>query len=77
MYMQMKLHFNKEEEIFLPLPEEVDFDEKKISLLAPLVIALLGCKAGEAANYIAPGGTAKIAIEEILYQLGAAGESLL
>lgn len=77
MYILVKLHLNKEEEIFLPLPEEADFDEKKISLLAPLVVVLLGCKAGDAVNYKAPGGTAKIAIEEILYQAEAAGEFLL
>jgi len=61
MYILVKLHLNREEEIFLPLPEEADFDEKKISLLAPLGVALLGCKTGDAVNYKAPGGTAKIA----------------
>ena len=63
--------------VTLVLPEEADFDEKKISLLAPLGVALLGCKAGEAVNYEAPGGIVKIAIEEILYQPEAAGEFLL
>lgn len=60
--------------VTLVLPDEADFNEKKISLLAPLGVALLGCKAGDMVKYKAPGGIAKIAIEEILYQPEAAGE---
>ena len=58
----------------LVFPQEADYEQKKVSLLAPLGAALLGRHAGEELCYDAPGGKEKIVIEEIVYQPEAAGE---
>lgn len=58
----------------LVFPQEADFEQKKVSLLAPLGAALLGRHAGEELCYDAPGGSTRIVIEEIVYQPEAAKE---
>lgn len=60
--------------ITLVFPQEADYEQKKVSLLAPLGAALLGCYAGEEICYKAPGGSTKIIIKEIIYQPEAAKE---
>jgi len=60
--------------VTLVFPQEADYEQKKVSLLAPLGAALLGCRAGEEIDYKAPGGSTRILIEEIVYQPEAAGE---
>jgi len=58
--------------VTLVFPQEADYEQKKVSLLAPLGAALLGCHAGEEICYQAPGGSTKIVIKEIIYQPEAA-----
>jgi len=58
----------------LVFPQEADYEQKKVSLLAPLGAALLGRHAGEEFCYNAPGGSTRIVIEEIVYQPEAAKE---
>jgi regulator of nucleoside diphosphate kinase len=58
--------------VTLVFPQEADYDQKKVSLLAPLGAALLGRHAGEKVCYDAPGGRTAILIEEILFQPEAA-----
>lgn len=58
----------------LVFPQEADYEQKKVSLLAPLGAALLGRHAGEELCYDAPGGSTRIVIEEIVYQPEAAKE---
>ena len=60
--------------ITLVFPQEADYEQKKVSLLAPLGAALLGCHAGEEICYEAPGGRKRIVITDILYQPEAAKE---
>jgi regulator of nucleoside diphosphate kinase len=60
--------------VTLVFPQEADYEQKKVSLLAPLGAALLGCHAGEEICYEAPGGSTRILIKEILYQPEAAKE---
>jgi len=60
--------------VTLVFPQEADYEQKKVSLLAPLGAALLGCHAGEEICYEAPGGRKKIVITDILYQPEAAKE---
>ncbi|MBN1835787.1 MAG: nucleoside diphosphate kinase regulator [Spirochaetales bacterium] len=60
--------------ITLVFPQEADYEQKKVSLLAPLGAALLGRHTGEEVGYEAPGGSASVRIEEILYQPEAAGD---
>jgi regulator of nucleoside diphosphate kinase len=60
--------------VTLAFPHEADYEQKKISLLAPLGAALLGCHTGEEVCYEAPAGSTKIRIKKILYQPEAAKE---
>ncbi|MCC6423928.1 MAG: nucleoside diphosphate kinase regulator [Phycisphaerales bacterium] len=58
----------------LVYPEEADINEDKLSVLAPLGRALLGCHVGQVIEFNAPGGKRKLKIEKILYQPEAAGD---
>ena len=60
--------------ITLVFPQEADYEQMKVSLLAPLGAALLGHHSGEQVSYDAPGGRTRILIEELLFQPEAAGE---
>lgn len=61
-------------ELTLVFPQEADYEQRKVSLLAPLGAAILGRRVGEEVSYQTPGGTTRILIESILYQPEAAGE---
>lgn len=65
----------KEEKVYtLVFPSESNFEQQKISILAPIGTAILGYRAGDAVEWRVPGGIRKLRIEEILYQPEAAGE---
>lgn len=49
-------------------PEEADFDEGKVSILAPLGTAVLGYRIGDQIDWETPSGLRKIEIEAILFQ---------
>lgn len=61
-------------EFILVFPQDADYEQKKVSLLAPLGAALLGSQIGQTVRYQAPGGTSTILVEEILYQPEASGD---
>ena len=64
-----------ESEIYtLVYPDEADIDEGKLSVLAPLGIALLGTKVGQVRKFDAPAGQRRLKVERILYQPEAAGD---
>ena len=65
---------NKDFTLQLVYPEEANIKENKISIFAPIGIALLGYKKGDIINWKTPGGNVKIKIEDILYQPEAAGD---
>jgi regulator of nucleoside diphosphate kinase len=58
----------------LVYPHEANINEGKLSVLAPLGIALLGTKAGQVINFDAPAGQRRLKVEKILYQPEAAGD---
>ena len=58
----------------LVYPEEANIKENKISIFAPIGIALLGYKKGDIISWRTPGGNVKIKIEDIIYQPEAAGD---
>ena len=58
----------------LVYPEEADIAASKLSVLAPLGIALLGTQMGEVVSFDAPVGQRRLVVEEILYQPEAAGD---
>ncbi|MDX5422270.1 MAG: nucleoside diphosphate kinase regulator [Hymenobacteraceae bacterium] len=59
-------------------PKDADLSKWKISVLAPLGTAVLGCKIGDTVEWTAPQrGTVTYKVEEILYQPEAAGDLYL
>ena len=65
----------EEESIYsIVFPTEANFDERKISVLAPLATALLGSRLGATVEFEAPGRTRRLQILEILYQPESAGD---
>ncbi len=68
------LDTNEEYTYSIVFPTETDYDEGKISILAPLATALLGCKRGDTVEFEAPSRLRRLKIKEILYQPEAAGD---
>ena len=61
----------------LVFPTEADFDEGKISVLAPVGTAMLGYRVGSRIEWQVPSGLRRLKVEEILYQPEAAGDYTL
>jgi regulator of nucleoside diphosphate kinase len=55
-------------------PDAADYAKGKVSVLAPIGMALLGCRAGDVVEWPVPAGIRKLKIEEVLYQPEAAGQ---
>lgn len=65
-------------ELTLVYPKDMDTSGKTISILAPVVSALLGLSQGDEIEWPKPGGgLLKVSIKEIVYQPERAGEFLL
>lgn len=58
----------------LVFPDEADFNEGKISILAPIGTAMLGYRAGDTFSWQVPAGVRRIKILSILYQPEASGD---
>ena len=70
-----ELKTNKEFEITLVYPKDVDVFARKVSVLAPVGIAILGCKEGDVVELPVPtGSTITYVIEKVLYQPEASGD---
>jgi regulator of nucleoside diphosphate kinase len=57
----------------LVFPTEANFSQGKISVLAPIGMAILGYKPGDTIEWPVPSGMRKLKVEEILYQPEAEG----
>ncbi len=55
-------------------PSEADFEKGRISILAPIGMALLGYRVGDIVEWPVPAGIRKLKVEEILFQPEAAGQ---
>lgn len=58
----------------LVFPDDANYKEGRISILAPLGTALLGFQVGDVVEWRMPAGARSLRIEEILYQPEAAGD---
>lgn len=58
----------------LVYPDEASINEGKISVLAPLGMALLGARVGQTVAVSVPAGMRRLKIERILYQPEAMGD---
>ena len=68
------LKSDESETYTLVYPDEADINAGKLSVLAPLGIALLGTKVGQVVKFDAPAGQRRLKVEKILYQPEAAGD---
>ncbi len=55
-------------------PHEADFDENRMSVLAPIGTALLGYRAGDVVEWEVPAGRRQFRITKVLHQPEAAGQ---
>ncbi len=58
----------------LVFPANADYEQGKVSILAPMGVALLGYRAGDTIEWQAPAGLRKLKVEQVLYQPEAAGD---
>jgi regulator of nucleoside diphosphate kinase len=58
----------------LVFPTEANYEEGKISVLAPVGTALLGYRVGDTIEWQVPSGLRRLKVEELLYQPEAASE---
>jgi regulator of nucleoside diphosphate kinase len=58
----------------LVFPNEADFSQGKISVLAPIGTAMLGYQVGEIIEWDVPAGLKRFTVEEVLYQPEGAGD---
>jgi regulator of nucleoside diphosphate kinase len=65
------------QEYTLVYPDEADIELDKVSVLAPVGLAMLGKRVGDTIRFNAPAGSRQLKIKEIHYQPEAAGELYL
>ena len=58
----------------LVYPDDADIDLNRVSVLAPLGMALLGRSAREVFEFTVPAGTRRMRVERVVYQPEAAGD---
>ena len=58
----------------LTFPTEANFDEGKISVLAPIGTAMIGYRRGDVIEWEVPSGVRRLRVEDVLYQPEAKGE---
>jgi regulator of nucleoside diphosphate kinase len=68
------LDSNEEMVFTLVFPAEADYGRGRLSILAPIGTALLGCRAGDTVEWGVPAGARRLKVEEVLYQPEAAGD---
>jgi len=56
----------------LVFPEEADIEQGKLSVLAPIGTAILGCRVGDELEWTVPAGTRRLRVAKVLYQPEAA-----
>ena len=58
----------------LMFPSEANYDQGKISVLAPVGTAMLGYKRGDVIEWKVPSGMRKLKVEEVVYQPESNGD---
>ncbi len=65
---------NEDEEWVLCFPQQADIYENRLSVLAPMGVAMLGMRTGDVIEWTTPRGSARAEIRSISYQPEAAGD---
>lgn len=68
------LSTGKERVCTVVFPNDADIQQNRISVLAPLGTAMLGCRVGDVIEWSPPAGAREVRILEMLYQPEAAGD---
>ena len=58
----------------LVFPTEANYEQGKISVLAPIGTAMLGYRRGDVIEWQVPSGVRRLSVEEVLYQPESKGE---
>jgi regulator of nucleoside diphosphate kinase len=58
-------------------PDEADLAAGRISIVAPVATAIIGCREGDEVEWDVPGGRRRFKVEAVLYQPEAAGDTYL
>lgn len=53
------------EEYTITFPERADVDEKRMSILAPIGTALIGCRVGDIVKWSTPGGIRNLKVRHV------------
>lgn len=61
-------------EYTLVYPRDANAAEGRVSILAPIGTAILGCKAGDVVEWPIPAGVARLRLEEVVFQPERAGD---
>ncbi len=64
----------EEKQFTLVFPRQANINQNKVSILAPVGTAMLGCSIGHVIAWNAPAGLRKMRVKKILYQPEAAGD---
>lgn len=65
---------NETYEYTLVYPQEANYSEGKISIVAPIGAAMLGYRVGDLIEWEVPSGRRRLRVEALLYQPEAAGD---
>ena len=68
------LEFEEAMTVTLVFPEDADPTQDKVSVLAPIGMAMLGYRVGDTFEWEVPEGVSRLKVLEILYQPDAAGD---
>lgn len=68
------LESGREMSVQLVFPKEADFEQGKISILAPIGTAIIGYREGDTVEWEVPAGKRRLKIEKIIYQPEASGD---
>jgi regulator of nucleoside diphosphate kinase len=68
------LDSGKETILRLVFPADADYEQGRVSILAPIGTALIGYRAGDTVEWEVPAGVRRLKIAEVLYQPEAAGD---
>ncbi len=59
------LETSEVEEYTITFPDRADIERKRISILAPIGTALLGCRAGDIVKWATPGGIRQLKVRRV------------
>lgn len=57
----------------LVFPDQADYEARRISVLAPIGMAMLGQREGDEFGWVVPAGRVRLRVEKVIYQPEAAG----